>query len=135
MIVKTNQQDLITYLEDSSNSKGKADCLYLPRDPSELTGVINQLKAQKIAFTASAGRTGTTGGCLPKGGVIISLEGLKKIIDIDPKSKTAKLEAGVSLAELESEANKFKLTLRASPTENLALVGGVISTAASGLRI
>jgi len=134
MIIKTKPEDLITYLEDTSNSKGKADCLYLPKDSRELTAVVNQLKQKKMPFTASAGRTGTTGGCLPKEGAIISLEGLKKIIDIDPKSKTAKLEAGVSLDELEVEANKSKLTLRASPTENLALVGGVISTAASGLR-
>lgn len=134
MIIKTNQEDLITYLEDTSNSNGKADCLYLPQNLDELTTAVNQLKEKKMPFTASAGRTGTTGGCLPKEGAIISLEGLKKIIDIDPKARTAKLEAGVSLDELEVEANKFKLTLRASPTENLALVGGVISTAASGLR-
>jgi len=134
MIVKTKEADLITYLEDSSNSSGEASWLYLPESKDELLVAVRESNRRNIPFTASCGRTGTSGGCIPKQGAIISLERLNQIIDIDPKTRTARLEAGVSLSQLETEANKLNLTLRASPTEPLALAGGIISTAASGVR-
>src|SRR4030042_1698789 len=133
IIIKTGQ-DFITYLEDTSNLSGCARALYIPESRQELIGCIRELSAKRTMFTLSAGRTGTTGGCVPREGVLISLERLNRIIDIDAKAHMAFLEAGVSLKDLEREAHRFNLTLCASPTEPLATVGGAISTAASGVR-
>jgi D-lactate dehydrogenase (cytochrome) len=134
MIMKNQKDDLLTYLEDTSGCRGQASSVYLPKDKQELVESIRQLKDKNIPFTASGGRTGTTGGCVPGKGAILSLEGLKKISEINPKNMTVKIEPGVLLDQLEKEANKFNLTLRASPTEGLAQGGGIISTAASGVR-
>ncbi len=46
----------------------------------------------------------------------------------------ALLDIYSKLEALEREANKFNLTLSASPTESLAFIGGAISTCASGVR-
>ncbi len=134
MIIKNKKEDLLNYLEDTSNYPGKGSLVYLPENRAELLEAIADLKSKHIPFTASAGRTGTTGGCVPKDGAVISLEKLNRIIDIDKDKRLAFVEAGVSLENLEKEANKLKLTLRAAPTESLALIGGVASTAASGVR-
>jgi len=134
MIVKNNQKDLLTYLEDTSNCPGKASAVYLPQNRNELLAIIRELSAKNIPFTAQGGRTGTTGGGIPQEGAVLSLEALKDKIQINPEEKTAKLSAGVSLEELEKEAKKYTLTLRALPTEFLAQAGGVVSTAASGVR-
>ena len=133
MIIKNNSQ-IQSYLEDTSNIKGSAEYLYIPQSCQELKSCINDLIKIKTAFTISAGRTGTTGGCVPQSGVIVSLENLNKIISIDSQAKTVVLEAGVSLESLELAANKQGLSFRACPTESLALIGGAISTAASGVR-
>ncbi|UCC94974.1 MAG: FAD-binding oxidoreductase [Candidatus Omnitrophota bacterium] len=134
MITKQKREEFSSYLEDTSNLKGTASSLYLPQERNEIISMIREWGEKKIPYTISSGRTGTTGGCVPLAGVVISLENLKKIIDIDKEKRTVSLEAGVSLEELEREANKFNLTLRASPTESLAFVGGAISTCASGVR-
>ncbi len=134
MIVKDKKEDLLTYLEDTSNCSGEASLLYLPQSREEVSSCISELTAKKIPFTASAGRTGTTGGCVPGQGAIISLENLDKIMAVDKEKQTIRLESGVSLENLEKEANKFNLTLRTSPTESLALIGGAIATSASGVR-
>ena len=42
MIVKNNQKDLLTYLEDTSNCQGKASALYLPQNKSELFTIISE---------------------------------------------------------------------------------------------
>ncbi|MFH1519321.1 MAG: FAD-binding oxidoreductase [Candidatus Omnitrophota bacterium] len=134
MIIKNKSQDLLNYLEDTSNLKGKASLLYLPQDAQEVAHSLRECCHKKIPFTLSSGHTGTTGGSVPLGGAVISLENLNKIIDIDRESQTVRLETGVSLEDLEKEINKFNLTLRAAPTEDLAFVGGAIATSASGVR-
>ncbi len=134
MITKHDQQDFKSYLEDTSGLKGNSSSLYIPESKEELACIVKELVDKKTPFTISAGRTGTTGGCVPLEGVLISLENLKRIIDIDKKEKRIYLETGVTLQELEKEINPYNLTLRATPTEGLAFIGGAISTCASGVR-
>jgi D-lactate dehydrogenase (cytochrome) len=134
MIIKTNKEEFQSYLEDTSNIKGNASLLYIPQTKEEVVSIVNECGRKNITLTVSSGRTGTTGGCLPCEGAIISLENLKKIIDIDKDRKIAFIEAGMTLEELEKEVNKYNLTFRAAPTESLAFIGGVISTSASGVR-
>lgn len=133
MIIKDKSEDLLTYLEDTSNIKGCASRLYIPQTKDELILAIKQCHKDKVPFTVSAGRTGTTGGSTPLDGVIVSCERLVQL-KIDSLSRSAYLEAGVSLDTLEKEANRQGLSLRASPTENLACIGGVIATCACGVR-
>lgn len=134
MIIRDKKQDLLNYLEDTSNVQGKAFLLYLPQNTPEVLISIQECCKKKIPFTLSSGRTGTTAGAIPSEGAVISLEKLNKIISIDKEKQTICLEAGVSLENLEKEANKFNLTFRALPTESLAFVGGAIATSASGVK-
>lgn len=134
MIIKKDLQELANYLEDTSNLKGKVDILYIPENKDEVLSVIGDCLRNNMPFTVVGARTGTTAGCTPREGAVISFEKLNKIIDIDRDTKIAKVQAGVCLGDLEREANKLGLSLRASPTESLAFIGGVISTCASGVR-
>lgn len=134
MIIKTKKDEFQAYLEDTSNLKGEASLLYLPQDKNEIPAIISEFNRKNIPFTLCAGKTGTTGGCVPLAGAILSVENLKKINDIDKKNKRISLEAGVTFEQLEKETGAYGLTLRASPTESLACVGGAISTSASGVR-
>ncbi|RKY35309.1 MAG: FAD-binding oxidoreductase [Candidatus Duberdicusella sinuisediminis] len=134
MIVKEKKQDFLSYLEDTSNLKGKAKVLFIPEEEKEVSFILLQASQQRLPVTFSGAGTGTTGGRVPLEGAILSLERLNKIIDIDPKKKIVKAEAGVTLESLEKEVNKYALSFRALPTEPLAFLGGVISTSASGVR-
>ena len=133
MIVK-QKEELLSYLEDTSNIKGEACSLYIPENRDEVVEVVNDCIQKDTPFTVSGGRTGTTGGCVPLKGSIVSLERLDRIVDIDQDKRIVKAESGVSLEKLEKEINRFNFTLRAAPTESLALIGGVVSTSASGVR-
>lgn len=134
MIIKTKKDEFESYLEDTSNLCGNASSLYVAQSKEELAELVRDFDKHKIPFTLSAGRTGTTGGCVALGGVIISTEQLKNIIEIDKKNKFMRIEAGVTFKEIEENTAKNNLMLRASPTENLAFIGGAISTSASGVR-
>lgn len=134
MLIRDNSQDLLNYLEDTSNIKGRASLLYLPENNREVLESIKNCLKKCIPFTLSSGRTGTTGGSVPLQGAVISLERLNKIIAIDKERKLIHCQTGITLEKLEEEVNKSGLTLRASPTENLAFIGGAIATSASGVR-
>ncbi len=134
MIVKNRKEEFLSYLEDTSNLKGKADLLYLPEEEQEVVKIVRLCGEKKIPLTCSGSRTGTVGGCVPYGGAILSLEKLSKIKDIDPDRRLVTLHPGVRLDNLESELKKFDLTFKSSPTESLASIGGAISTSASGVR-
>jgi len=134
MIVKTEPGQFISYLEDTSNLKGKADVLYIPENKHEISYILSKCNSKDIPVTCSGARTGTTGGCVPLEGALLSLERLNHINDIDVKKKKVTVEGGVSLSALEAELNKVGLTFRAQPTESLALVGAAASTCASGVR-
>ena len=133
MIIRKDDQ-ILSYLEDTSNLKGKAASVYVPDNESEVLDCIRDVLGNNSSLTLSGARTGTTGGCVPYQGSILSLEKLNRVIGIDVEQKRIKLEAGVLLSDLEKEANKHNLSLRACPTESLASIGGAISTAASGVR-
>ena len=134
MIIKNKKEEILTYLEDTSNIKGSSSILFLPRNKEDVLEAVRECVNRKINFTVSGGRTGTTGGCIPLQGAIISVENLTNILNIDKDKKNIEVESGVLLEDLEKEVNKYNLTLRAAPTESLACIGGAISTGASGVR-
>jgi D-lactate dehydrogenase (cytochrome) len=136
MIIKTDPLEFASYLEDTSNLKGKASACYFPESVQEVSQIVGDCYAKNIPFTWSGGRTGTTGGCVPLEGVLISLERLNRINEIDVTAKTVRLEAGVSLKQLEQAlpAGQAGLTFRPAPTESLAWLGGAVATCASGTR-
>lgn len=134
MIIKEEKSQLKSYLEDTSNICGDASILYLPESDEEVISCVKTCIDKNIPFTIAGGHTGTTGAAVAKWGAIISLEQLNRVIDIDKDKRIATVEAAVTLEDLETQANKLDLTLRASPTESLAFVCGALATAASGVR-
>lgn len=133
---KITDQSIITgYLEDSSNlTGGSAEGLYLPGNEKEAREVLLECAAKKEPLTFSAAQTGTTGGCIPFGGNILSVQKLTKIIDIDPVKKTALIQPGVTLEELAGACAPYGLFYPPDPTEKSATVGGNVNTNASGGR-
>ncbi len=134
MIVKNNKDEFQSYLTDASNLQGNATELSIPESKIELQELIKNLYSKNIEFTISAGGTGTTGSKVPMGGVMISMEKLNKVIDFDMLNKTITLEAGYRLIDLQNLLKEHNLFLPPNPTETWSMIGGNISTNASGSR-
>jgi D-lactate dehydrogenase (cytochrome) len=135
-VLKKNDPDIIKgYLEDSSNlTGGFADGIYLPENESEIAEALAECNDKKAPLTISAGQTGTTGGCIPFGGWILTTQKLKKIINIDKDLKFAVVQPGTTLEEIEKAVSKEGLLYPPDPTEKTATIGGNVATNASGGR-
>jgi D-lactate dehydrogenase (cytochrome) len=135
MIKKTDQSVIKGFLEDSSNLLGGfADGVYLPESETDIIEAVKECNDKKTPLTVSAGETGTTGGCIPFGGWLLSTQKLNKIIAFNPNEKSAVVQPGVTLEEIESTASKAGLLYPPDPTEKSATIGGNVATNAAGGR-
>ena len=133
MIVKEEEDEILSYLEDSSNIRGgKAETLYIPENEKEVMEVVKECASKKIPLTVSGGGTGTVGGRIPFEGAILSTERLNKIKEINKEGKRAVLQAGVIIDDFLKTLDREKLFYPPFPTERTAFIGGNVSTNASG---
>ncbi|PIU50951.1 FAD-binding oxidoreductase [Candidatus Desantisbacteria bacterium CG07_land_8_20_14_0_80_39_15] len=133
MIIKKLQDEIIGYLEDSSNfCEGKAEAVYIPENEDEIVEIVKECAAKKMPLTISAGGTGTVAARIPLQGAILSIEKLNKIIGIDKEKKTATLQSGVIINDFLKALEAGNLFYPPFPTERTAFISGNISTNASG---
>ena len=135
MQVKTRTDELQNYLTDASNLQGGfADKLYIPETAAEIAEILKDANANKIPVTISGARTGTVGGAIPFGGIIISLERLNKIGKINKAELYAVVESGVVLNDFQQAVEAENFFYPPDPTEWSCQIGGTVATNASGAR-
>ena len=92
---------------------------------------MREASAAGVPVTIAGGGTGVTGGGVPQGGWVLSVEKLNSL-EIHPGYAVA--GAGVPLRDLQAAAQRGSQFYPPDPTENSAFLGGTISTNASGSR-
>lgn len=134
MIIKTDSEQFQNYLSDASNYKGYADSIYIPENESEIVPLLRELNQKKIKVTLTGNGTGLTGGRVPEGGVIISLEKLNKIIELNTIEKFVRVQPAVVLKDLQDFVETKNLFYPPDPTERNCFIGATVATNSSGAR-
>ncbi len=135
MLIKTDKDTFLDYLEDSSGLKGGwAEEVIFPESEEELIAFLKEANLKKIPVTISAGRTGVTGAAVPFGGTLISTENLNRTLEIYKDKDLARVGCSIRLRELEEALLNEGLFYPVDPTEKNATLGGNIATNASGAR-
>ena len=135
MQVKTQQEDFQNYLTDASNMPGgHLTTLYIPEFTDEIATILKEANEAGTPVTVSGARTGTVGGAVPFGGVVISLERLNKIKSIDRENRMAVVEPGVILGDFQKAVEAEGMIYPPDPTEWSCQIGGTVATNASGAR-
>jgi D-lactate dehydrogenase (cytochrome) len=133
--VRTQLDEIQNYLSDASNMQGgHAVKLFVPESVEEIAAIVSDANESRTPVTISGARTGTVGGAIPFGGLVISMERLNKIVGIDKQAKTAVVQPGVILADLQKAVDAEGLFYPPDPTEWSCQIGGTVATNASGAR-
>ena len=119
------------YLADASGFRGRADELLVPENEAAVVGIMRRASAAGIPVTISGGGSGLTGGRVPDGGWLVSLE---KLNSIEVHKGYAICGAGASLTSIQAAAAPSKQFYGPDPTEYSAAIGGTVATNASGSR-
>lgn len=119
------------YLEDASGEKGHADRIAVPKDEAELVGLLREAARGKTPVTIAGGGSGLTGGRVPHGGWLISMEKFRRL-DIAPGAATT--GSGNTLHDVHSAAKTTGQFYPPDPTETMAFIGGTVACNSSGSR-
>jgi FAD/FMN-containing dehydrogenase len=119
------------YLADASGLRGSAEEVLAPEDETALAQILRNATAANVPVTISGSGTGVTGGRVPDGGWLVSLEKFNKI---EVHQGYAVCGAGASLSAIQAAAAPSKQFYAPDPTENSASIGGTVATNASGSR-
>ena len=119
------------YLSDASGLRGSATEVLIPENEAALSQILRDATATDTPVTISGSGTGVTGGRVPDGGWLVSLE---KLNSVKVEKGYAICGAGASLSAIQAAAAPSKQFYAPDPTENSASIGGTVSTNASGSR-
>ena len=133
MLVKTT--DLQDYLTDASFIRdGYAERVVIPESVEEVAAVLAEANRDRVPVTVSGAGTGTVGGRVAFGGIILATDRLNRIKVIDLDDRTAVAEAGVILSDFQRSVESEGLLYPPDPTERGCFLGGTVATNASGAR-
>src|ERR1043165_9582196 len=138
MHTKTDADEIQSFLSDASFIRGgHADRVVLPESVEEVSDVLASANRDRTPVTVSGAGTGTVGGRVPFGGIVLATDRLNpiKCIDADEHGGgRAVAEAGVILADFQRAVDQQGLLYPPDPTERGAFLGGTVATNASGAR-
>jgi glycolate oxidase len=128
---------------DSLNIYGKDETehlLYLPdvvvkpRTTAEVSAIMKYCNENKIAVTPRGAGTGLSGGALPHlGGVLMSMERFKTILDIDERNLQVTTEPGVITEVLQNAVKEKGLFYPPDPSSRgSCFIGGNIAENSGG---
>ncbi len=113
------------------------DLVASPRDESEIEVVLSWCEAEGAAVIPFGGGTSVVGGVEGRLGdrpfVSLDLRRLDRVLEVDPESLAAKVQAGATGPRLEDQLREHGLTLRHFPQSfEYSTLGGWIATRAGG---
>ncbi|MBR0406966.1 MAG: FAD-binding protein [Clostridia bacterium] len=101
----------------------------------EICAVLKYCNEHLIPVTPRGAGTGLCGGCVAiRGGVVLSTEKMKKVLEVDTRNMTATVEPGVLLMEFPKALEGTGLFYPPDPGEKTATMGGNAMTNAGGMR-
>jgi len=138
MLVKTNSDEIQSYLSDASFMLGGyADRVALPETISDVVEVVSAANRARTPLTVSGAGTGTVGGRVAFGGIVLAtdkLNQISKVVTNEDGTGYAIVGPGVVLSDLQQTAEKENLIYPPDPTEKGCFIGGNVATNASGAR-
>lgn len=134
--ISTSREDLICYSYDATNRSFLPDAVVFPNSANQISFILKMANFEGIPVTPRGAGSGTVGGALPvEGGIVISLEGMNRILEIDRENLIAVVEPGVVTGDLQREVEDVGLFYPPDPTSlKFSTIGGNVAQSAGGPR-
>ena len=115
------------------------DVVLRPRSEAEVTAALDWASDARVAVVPYGGGSSVVGGVEPRvtgdyaGTCSLDLAALRAVLEIDERSRAARIQAGVFGPDLESQLRPHGLTLRHYPQSfEFSTLGGWIATRSGG---
>jgi glycolate oxidase len=127
---------LKNYSGDKWFAAHQPDAVALPRSTKSVSAILRFANQNRIPVTARGAGHGYVGGCVPiRGGIVVSLERMKRLLEINAKDFVAVVQPAVITAELQAAVEKRGLFYPPDPASRADnFIAGNIATNAGGPR-
>jgi len=134
--VLSSPVDLIAYSFDGTFEQHVPDVVVLPEANEEVAAVVRVASRHDVPIVPRGMSSGLAGGSIPvRGGIVMSLTRMNRILEIDRENMTATVQAGVVTADLQAEVEKLGLFYPPDPSSNRqSTIGGNVACNAGGPR-
>ncbi|PCI38237.1 MAG: FAD-binding oxidoreductase [Elusimicrobia bacterium] len=132
----TGEADLITYAYDAAPDRARPDAVAIVSSVEEVRAIVSWCANNKVPYVARGAGTNLSGGCIPlRGGIVISLVKLNRIISIDTAKEEAVVEPGVINLHLQNALAPLGRFYAPDPASfKICTIGGNIAENAGGPR-
>ncbi len=101
--ILTAPEDCWAYGYDNSRRHALPQAVIFPVTQSQVVNAVKACNQFQIALTARGRGTGTTGATVPvKGGLILSLERMNKVIEFSPENRYITVEPGITNEQVQN---------------------------------
>jgi FAD/FMN-containing dehydrogenase len=134
----TDPDQQLPYLREWRDKyEGRSTLVLRPSSTEEVSRVLRLAHDLNLAVVPQAGNTGLVGGQIPhRGEIVVSVARLNRVRHVDPAGTSMTVEAGLTLADVQTAAEKagrlFPLSL---PSEGSCRIGGNLGTNAGGIGV
>lgn len=134
--VLTSKEDLIAYSYDATFLEHCPDVVVNPADIEQVSAVMQVAHAHRIPVVPRGAGTGLAGGSVPsRGGIVLALTRMNRLLEVDQVNMTATAEAGLITGELQDQVEALDLFYPPDPASiRQCTIGGNVATNAGGPR-
>ncbi len=135
MSIKLHTDELTRrlYANDASMYEELPQAVCFPKSAEELQDLVNQANLNEFSITARAAGTSLAGQATGDGIIADVSRYMTRILDIDPETKSARVQPGVIRDELNQAASEYQLLFGPdTSTTNRCMIGGMIGNNSSG---
>jgi glycolate oxidase len=134
--VRTDAAARETYGADALRRGHPPDVVVFPANAQEIAAVAKFCHETRTPLVPRGGGTGYTGGSVPvRGGVVLSLERLNRILEIDEGNLLAVVEPNVVTGDLQDAVERVGLFYPPDPASlRMSVIGGNVAENAGGPR-
>ena len=134
--VTTELIDLISHSSDAGDGRVRPEAVVYPHSTEEVSAIMKLADAELIPVTPRGAGTNTSCEAVPlKGGIVLDMSLMDKIIDISLEDRVAVVQPGVVYGKLNKILEPHGFHFPPDPASGkVATLGGNISTNAGGLK-
>jgi len=133
--VLAGSSELIAYSYDSQPVNAVPDIMVMPAGTNEVASVVRIAAKHGIPLVARGAGSGMTGGAVPeRGGIVLNLERMNRIVRISAEDRLAFLQPGVITGAFQAAAAELGLYYPPEPASSqYSSIGGNVAESAGGL--
>ncbi|OQY50060.1 MAG: glycolate oxidase subunit GlcD [Desulfobacteraceae bacterium 4572_87] len=132
----TTENEMVEFATDATKISHMPDIVAFPENSQQISRILKLATETGFPVVPRGAGTGMSGGAIPvRGGVVLAMDRLNRIISVDRDNLIAKVEPGVITAHLQQAVESLGLFYPPDPASlKVSTLGGNIAECAGGLR-